>query len=192
MRILAALVACCAASTALAHGGHEQLGCAGCHAMHAGRGAALAAVAPNVKLPELRTGAPHGPLTAMCLGCHADAKDGGRGIAPVSQHMQHPFSRERTDPRIARVPPELLRGERFECVSCHDPHPSNPNYRYLRLATRGSPTVSELCAVCHARKAGAAYAPKLFSSMDEREPPPLPAPASRGEGDPGAGPAPAR
>jgi predicted CXXCH cytochrome family protein len=170
VRILVAAVACCAAvPTALAFGGHEKLGCAGCHAIHAGRGAALAAVAPVQRIDPL-TGALHGPLTAMCLACHADAKDGGRGIAPVSQHMQHPFSRERPDPRIARVPPELLRGERFECVSCHDPHPSNPNYRYLRLAARGSPSVSELCSICHARKAGASDPPRLYSSMDEREP----------------------
>ena len=176
MRILAPAVACAAAaSTALAYGGHEKLGCTGCHAMHAGRGAALAALAPNVRLAELRTGAPHGPLSAMCLACHADAQDGGRGIAPVSQHMRHPFSRERPDPRIARVPPELLRGARFECVSCHDPHPSNPNYRYLRLASPGSPTVSQLCGVCHPRNAAVTYAPKLFSSMDEREPLPSPA-----------------
>ena len=175
MRIHVAFAAACcaAASPALAFGGHEKLGCAGCHAMHTARGAALAAVPPGGKGPDPRTGAPLGPLTAMCLACHADTSDGGRGIAPVSLHMQHPFSRERPDPRIARVPPELLRGDRFECVSCHDPHPSNPNYRYLRLATRGSPSVSELCSVCHARKAGPAYVPPpLFSSMDEREPPP--------------------
>jgi predicted CXXCH cytochrome family protein len=83
--------------------------------------------------------------------------------------MLHPFSVEQPNPRVAKVPPELLRAGGFECLSCHDPHPSNPNYRYLRIAAKSAPAMSQLCIVCHTRKAAPNSAPpKLFDSMDER------------------------
>lgn len=176
MRIALAVALLAHSAAALAAGGHQKLGCVGCHAMHASRGELLAAVPPNVKMPEARTGKPHGSLTALCLGCHADVADGGKGIAPVSGHMRHPFSLAAPNPRVAKVPDELLRDGRFECVSCHDPHPSNPNYRYLRIAARATPSISEFCSVCHARKADPSFVPpRLFSSMDERAAPAAPA-----------------
>jgi predicted CXXCH cytochrome family protein len=159
------------ATTARAAGGHDPLGCVGCHAMHASRGDLLTAVPPNLKLPERRTGKPHGPLTALCLGCHADPADGGKGIASISNHMLHPFSLAEPNLRVARVPAELLRDGRFECVSCHDPHPSNPNYRYLRVPSRTRADLTQVCSLCHVRKADPNYVPpRLFSSMDEQTP----------------------
>jgi predicted CXXCH cytochrome family protein len=175
VRHLLALAALSAASSAFAAGGHQSLGCVGCHSMHKARGDRLAAVPPNLKMPEARTGKPHGAITAGCLGCHADIADGGKGILPVSDHVLHPFSLGNPNPRVAKVPGELLRGGRFECVSCHDPHPSNPNYRYLRIAAKSAPTMSQLCSVCHSRKADLKSAPpKLFDSMDERAARPTP------------------
>jgi predicted CXXCH cytochrome family protein len=180
VRLALFLAASALATAALAAGGHQKLACSGCHSMHAARGGSLAALAPNVKMPEARTGKPHGPPTASCLSCHADPAEGGKGILPVSEHMRHPFSVERPNSRIAKVPEELLRGGRFECLSCHDPHPSNPNYRYLRIATASAPSMSQFCSVCHSRKADAGGAPpKLFDSMDERAERPPPAAAAR-------------
>jgi predicted CXXCH cytochrome family protein len=171
VRSCVALLAALLASPALAAGGHQQLGCVGCHAMHASRGSLLAALPPNEKLPEARTGKPHGLLTALCLSCHADVVDGGKGIRPISGHLIHPFSIEKPNPRVARVPDALLRGGRFECVSCHDPHPSNPNYRYLRIPASSGKAVSGLCVICHTRKADPSQVPsRLFSSMDEGDP----------------------
>jgi hypothetical protein len=159
----------------LAVGGHDAVGCLGCHSAHAAQGAVLAALSPNETLLDARTGKANGSLSAMCLSCHAEPEEGGRGIAPVSQHFNHPFSLAEVNPKVARVPSELLREGRFECVGCHDPHPSNPNYRYLRIAVTRSPVLSELCVVCHPRKADAAARPaRLFSSMDERAPAPAP------------------
>jgi hypothetical protein len=138
--------------------------------MHRAQGDLLAAVPLNLKMPEKRSGKAHGPLTAFCLGCHAEIEDGGKGILPVSEHMLHPFSIEKPNPRVARVAEELLRDGRFECVSCHDPHPSNPNYRYLRVTVSSSrEAMSRMCSLCHTRKADPSYVPpKLFDSMDER------------------------
>ena len=175
VRLPLALATAALASHALAGGGHDALRCVGCHSMHAARGDLLAAVAPNVKMPEARSGKPHGTLTALCLGCHADVAEGGKGILPVSEHMRHPFSVENPNPRVAKVPPELLHGGRFECVSCHDPHPSNPNYRYLRIPASSAPSMSQLCSLCHSRKADPSWAPpRLFDSMDERAQRPAP------------------
>jgi hypothetical protein len=137
--------------------------------MHAARGEVLFALPPNRSLLDPRTGKPNETLSALCLTCHAARENGGRGVAPVSNHFGHPFSLAKVNPKLARVPPELLREGRFECIGCHDPHPSNPNYRYLRIAVTRTPTLSELCSVCHPRKADPAVrAPPLFSSMDER------------------------
>lgn len=171
MRPIALLLVLAVPAFSRAAGGHQPLGCVGCHAMHASRGDLLAAVAPNLKLPERRTGKPHGPLTALCLGCHADPADGGKGIASISNHMLHPFSLAAPNARVAKVPDALLRDGRFECVSCHDPHPSNPNYRYLRVPSRSRADLTQVCSLCHVRKADPNFVPpRLFSSMDERAP----------------------
>jgi hypothetical protein len=165
--LVAALVALPGA--ALARGGHDAVGCTGCHSTHAAKGEDLFAIAPNTKLLDPRTGKPNGTRSALCLSCHATREEGGRGTAPVSGHFNHPFSVAATASRVARVPPELLRDGRLECVGCHDPHPSNPNYRYLRIAVSRTPTLSELCSVCHPQKTDPASRPRaLFSSMDER------------------------
>jgi hypothetical protein len=171
VRVVLLVLAVALPSASFAVGGHEAVGCAGCHSTHTARGAALFAVPPNTTLLDPRTGKPNETISALCLSCHADREDGGGDIAPVSGHFNHPFSLAKVNPRLARVPAELLRGGRFECIGCHDPHPSNPNYRYLRIAVTRSPTFSELCSVCHPRKADrASPATSLFNSMDERAP----------------------
>lgn len=124
-------------SVARSAGGHDSVGCVGCH---------------GLKGVE--------PTTArFCLTCHGPKEEGGRGILPVSAHVSHPFSLSKIDPRVAKVPQELLRGDgRFECLSCHDPHPSNRNRAYLRVATRGA-EVDAFCAVCHPAKSDVAPGP---------------------------------
>jgi hypothetical protein len=156
-------------TAALSSGGHEKIGCSGCHSMHAGKGELLSAVAANRKMVNPKTGRAHEPITALCLACHADPADGGKGIASVANHLGHPFSTTTPNPRLAKVPESLLRDGHFECVSCHDPHPSNPNYRYLRVtASDKAPSMSVFCGICHPRKADPNSVPKsLFSSMDE-------------------------
>ena len=175
MRGLALVLALAAPTFALGAGGHDKISCTGCHSMHAAKGELLAALPPNVKLQDYKTGKAHQRLTMLCLSCHADPADGGKGIASTSNHLGHPFSRATVNPRLAKVPEELLRDGHFECVSCHDPHPSNPNYRYLRVSTDKTPGMTEFCGICHPRKADPdAVPPRLFSSMDETAPRPPP------------------
>jgi predicted CXXCH cytochrome family protein len=97
---------------------------------------------------------PYAGSTAVCLACHQDTDKGGQGYAPVSRHVSHPFGLASVNPKIAKVPEDMLRGGRFECMSCHDPHPSNTNYKYLRtdVGAKGE-RLDRFCAVCHPRKA---------------------------------------
>src|SRR6266508_1208867 len=106
-----------------------------------------------------------------CVGCHEESSKGGQGYAPIAAHMSHPYGLAAVDAKVAKVPGELLReGGRFECLGCHDPHPSNPYYKYLRVDTAKGSKMDAFCAVCHPIKADVATVQEkavLFTSMDE-------------------------
>jgi|SRR5208337_4602289 len=155
-----------------AAGGHDGLTCTGCHALHTAKeGMLIFAVEPNKKDINPRTKQAYSGISALCLGCHQTPEKGGEGIKPIEGHMSHPYGISTVNPKIARVSPELLRGGKFECVSCHDPHPSNTNYKYLRIDTANGSKMEAFCALCHPMKADpktAAGKIHLFSSMDEQ------------------------
>jgi len=157
---------------AFATGGHDGLTCNGCHALHTAKDNNLIfAVEANKKDINSKTKQPYGGISALCLGCHQAPEKGGQGIAPINGHMSHPFGMSSINPKIARVSGELLRDGRFECVGCHDPHPSNPNYKYLKIDTDKGAKMEVFCAECHPMKAdakSAAAKKPLFNSMDER------------------------
>jgi predicted CXXCH cytochrome family protein len=170
LKILALFVAFLAPLAAKAAGGHDSVGCAGCHSLHSAKGDIIFAVGPNTKMLNPKTKQPYQGLTALCLACHADSDKGGQGYAPVSQHSSHPFSVASVNPKVAKVPAELLRDGKFECLGCHDPHPSNPYYKYLRVDTAKGAKMDAFCAVCHPVKADTATVAEkaaLFTSMDE-------------------------
>jgi predicted CXXCH cytochrome family protein len=165
-----AAVAAALPMSALAAGGHDSVGCTGCHAIHTAKDKIIFAVKANTQTLNPKTKQPYTGTTALCLGCHEESSKGGQGYAPISGHMSHPYGLASVDPKIAKVPPELLReGGRFECMGCHDPHPSNPYYKYLRVDTAKGSKIDAFCAVCHPVKADAAASEKvvLFTSMDE-------------------------
>lgn len=157
---------------ALAAGAHEDLSCVGCHGIHTAKdGKLIFAVPANSKDTNPRTGQPYSGITALCLGCHQSGEKGGEDIMPVEGHMSHPYSLSKINPKIAAVPAEALRDGNFECVGCHDPHPSNPNYRYLRVDTDGGSKMSSFCSACHSVKADPKNrnTQKLFNSMDQTQ-----------------------
>ncbi len=174
MSIVRGLVLALAAAVpaaAFASGGHDAIGCTGCHSIHTAKGDVIFAVAPNKQVVNPKTKQPYTGTTALCLACHEETSKGGQGYAPISSHMSHPYGLASVDPKVAKVPAELLReGGRFECMGCHDPHPSNPYYKYLRVDTAKGSKIDAFCAVCHPVKADAATAAEkvvLFTSMDE-------------------------
>jgi predicted CXXCH cytochrome family protein len=155
-----------------AYGGHDSLSCTGCHSIHDAKGEVIFAVPANKKDINAKTKQPFTDITSLCLGCHEDPEKGGMGIKPISSHISHPYGLGSVNPKVAHVPQDLLRNGQFECVGCHDPHPSNPNYRYLRVDTAGGSSMVKFCALCHPMKAdpkSVGEKPALFSSMDESE-----------------------
>ena len=171
VRKLVLVFAAVAPAAALAAGGHDGVGCTGCHSIHAAKGEIIFAVPANAKYLNPKTNQPFGGATALCLGCHQETDKGGQGYAPISQHVSHPLSAKTVNAKVARVPGELLRDGQFECLGCHDPHPSNPYYKYLRADTGAKGQgMDKFCAVCHPIKADQAVAAEkvsLFTSMDE-------------------------
>ncbi len=159
--------------SAFAFGGHDGLVCTGCHGLHTAKeGVVIFAVEANKKDISPRTKQPFGGITALCLGCHQTPEKGGMGIKPIAAHMSHPYGLSSVNSKVAHVPEMSLRDGKFECIGCHDPHPSNPNYRYLRYdAGANGSKMENFCAACHPMKAdpkAASAKPQGFNSMDER------------------------
>jgi predicted CXXCH cytochrome family protein len=155
-----------------AAGAHDGLACMGCHALHNAKDSMfIFAVEQNKKDVNPKTKLVYSGVSALCLGCHQTPEKGGQGMTPIKGHMSHPFGISSINPKIARVSSELLRDGKFECVSCHDPHPSNANYKYLRIDTANGSKMENFCAACHPMKAdpkSAAAKVNFFNSMDER------------------------
>jgi predicted CXXCH cytochrome family protein len=155
---------------AFAAGAHDGLNCVGCHGIHTAKGDIIFAVEPNKKALNPRTKQPFTGTTALCLGCHETIERGGMGIAAVSATHSHPFGVS-PNPKVASVPDTFLRDSKLECVGCHDPHPSNVNFKYLRVDTAKGAKMGDFCAMCHGSKAdpAALKSMKIFNSMDERK-----------------------
>jgi predicted CXXCH cytochrome family protein len=131
-----------------AAGAHDKLQCAGCHAKKE-------IMTGNKTYLDPATGQPFSGSTAVCLACHQTADAGGQGAYVVNRHDSHPFGLAAWNPKKAKIPGELLVNGRMECLSCHDPHPSNTNYKYLRMDCGEDGRDTEaFCGQCHPRKTG--------------------------------------
>jgi predicted CXXCH cytochrome family protein len=190
-RVLLVAAASLLPLSTFAAGGHDSVGCVGCHSIHTAKGDIIFAVQPNKQSVNPKTKQPYTGTTALCLSCHEDASKGGQGYAPVSGHMSHPYGLAQVNEKVAKVPGELLReGGRFECLGCHDPHPSNPYYKYLRVDTDKGSKMDAFCAICHPVKAEPGVAEKaFFTSMDETGSRVLGKPAAAPAKEPAATPA---
>ncbi|WP_457638806.1 cytochrome c3 family protein [Persephonella sp.] len=150
-------------------GPHKGLDCLGCHDPHYAKAQKIFKV-KNDKYPNPRTGQKVKDINALCLGCHNLTEFGGAGVRPIYLHMTHPVGVQ-PNPKIAKVPEALLREGLLQCVSCHDPHPSNPNWKYLRVDTKNGTQVGVFCMTCHPAKADEKYYGitdiKIFTSMNE-------------------------
>ncbi|NDY58051.1 cytochrome C [Desulfovibrio sulfodismutans] len=179
-----ALGAIFCSSSALAAG--HDVDCKDCHSVHASKGAFIFSVAP---LAEQSTafGGKLDPaqVDALCLGCHNDKS----GITPIMLKNSHPTG---VTPKKLKVPEAMLRKGLLTCVGCHDPHPSNQNYKYLTINTNNGKDMGVFCASCHpgqsdpATLGKAAKAPAKAEAGAATTPTTPPAPASTTPGKPGA------
>src|SRR5215470_6818162 len=91
LRGLALAIAAALPLSAFAAGGHDAVGCTGCHSIHAAKGAIIFAVTANKQVVNPKTKQPYTGTTALCLGCHEESSKGGQGYAPISSHISHPY-----------------------------------------------------------------------------------------------------
>lgn len=163
-------------SNLFAAGPHDDVTCLGCHSTHFAVDDKILAV-KNTKMKNPLTKESFEKLTAKnCLGCHELPEFGGAGIRPAHLHTSHPIGMV-PNPKIASVPENLLKDGKLDCVSCHEAHPSNKNFMYLRADIgKGGEKVQNLCAVCHDAKVDYASAGiksvndiKIFSAMDQEK-----------------------
>ncbi len=161
--------------------GHDALRCVGCHSMHDAKGDMIFAVKPNTEVNPA-TKRPIGGVTALCLGCHETTGHGGFGIKPVEPMMSHPFD-VRPNPKVAVVPAQLLINGKLECTGCHEPHPSNPNAKYLRVDVSTKAGMESFCGVCHPGKgkASASSVKIYYGTETGGAPAPAPQRASKPE-----------
>ncbi len=143
-RTAAALFACGAilcANPALAVG--HDVDCKDCHSVHGAKGAFIFGVAPLAEQATAYGGKiDPAQVDALCLGCHNDKS----GITPIMLKNSHPTG---VTPKKLKVPEEVLRKGLLTCVGCHDPHPSNQNYKYLTINTNNGKDLGIFCGKCH-------------------------------------------
>ncbi|MGE4295754.1 MAG: cytochrome c3 family protein [Campylobacterales bacterium] len=171
-RIVALL--CLVSAPLFAAGLHETVSCLGCHDIHYAVGDKSFAVKNEVMRNPRTAEELKGTTAAMCLGCHEIAEYGGAGIRPIHLHTTHPIGVV-PNPKIADVPANMLKDGKLDCVSCHEPHPSNPNWMYLRVdAGKEGDQQQKFCVACHSAKGdlqmmGVASVDQLpiFSAMDQ-------------------------
>lgn len=159
-----------------AAGPHDGITCLGCHSAHFAVDDKLFAV-KNTNMKNPLTREKFESLTAKnCLGCHQLPEYGGAGIRPIHMHTTHPIGMK-PNPKIASVPDNMLKNGMLDCISCHEAHPSNKNFMYLRVNTGGAgENIQKLCAACHSAKAdfdsiGVKKVDdiKIFSAMDQQK-----------------------
>ncbi len=137
------------AAPAAAYGPHDP-NCVECHSIHKAKGRAILAVAPNTKEKNPATGAGVTGGAALCLGCH----NADQGIMPILLASTHPVGMK---PNKVKVPADLLEKDGgLGCASCHNPHPSNPSYKYLQGSVAKASELGKFCAMCHPDKADTA------------------------------------
>ncbi len=163
-------------TSAFAAGPHDSVTCLGCHSTHFAVDDKIFAVKNTVMKNPLTKKSFDGLIAKNCLGCHELTQFGGAGIRPVHMHTTHPIGMV-PNPKIASVPQTMLNDGKLDCVSCHEAHPSNKNFMYLRVDTgKDGENIQNLCAVCHDAKVDLGSAGfkkvsdiKIFSAMDQEK-----------------------
>jgi hypothetical protein len=132
--------------TAEGKGPHGQ--CALCHSSHDAQGPVMLTEEPNTITVNPRTGKTPDRIASLCLACHTNEPDGA-GYRPINLATTHPVG---VAPTKAKVPPDLMgfAGEKvITCTSCHDHHPENTNYAYLRWPIKQKADIPVFCGKCH-------------------------------------------
>lgn len=144
--LTAALTLGLAVPASFAYGPHDP-NCVECHSIHQAKGSVILAVAPNINEKNPKTGKGAAGVQSLCLGCHNDDE----GIIPIKLMQTHPVGMK---PNKVKVPADRLAADgTLTCTSCHNPHPSNSNYKYIWAdGVPKAAQIGKFCAICHEDK----------------------------------------
>jgi len=131
--------------------GHEE--CSLCHGVHTSKGLRIFPKEFNTKTINPNTSEHLGKIDSLCMACHA-SKPNGEGIRALDLTRKHYFGGKLYVMKLPDAAKDFKGGEdRFTCLACHDPHPSNKNYCYLRtkkgLKISKSKDIKKFCLWCH-------------------------------------------
>lgn len=138
--ILSVIVILCLAPAAALAEKHSD--CDSCH-VNAGEEDYTLVTKSDDSSINLFTGKPFGRSDALCMACHQQFE--AESIHPVG-----------IVPTRYTLPAESMgfagQENEISCFSCHDPHPENKNYMYLRWPAEGGINISKFCvAKCHSK-----------------------------------------
>ncbi len=174
---LALVVALWVPGRVWAAGAHD-MHCTDCHSTHYAKGDYIVGVTPKqgaINPARTRTAEGAASVDVLCLGCHNE----DQGIMPIDLATTHPTG---VKPTYAPVPQRLLWDGVFTCVSCHNPHPSNENYKYLIVPTAQGKEMGVFCVQCHPQQSSKELVAKGQSStitVDPALPPIVRVPAPK-------------
>ena len=119
----------------------HDFGCAACHDVHNPKGKALwATPLENLSQQKITLTA----VDAMCYTCHKGETKGGKFFMPGHSHPINVVPSQNTKiPKILGTSMIEGVGRVITCVSCHDPHSSNP--MFLKIPNKND----ALCKACH-------------------------------------------
>lgn len=120
-------------------GGHEN--CDLCHKNASKKNYTL--VSQNkTKAINPATKKPYGKLDALCQSCHEQSSQFAHPVGIIP------------DPQKVMVPEDALgfsgQEQEVTCLSCHNPHPDNKSYQYLRWQVEDEDDMTTFCVKCHA------------------------------------------
>jgi len=135
-----------------AAGPHDD--CTLCHGVHTGQGPVILTETPNTTTINPKNGKPLGRIGSLCMACHAAEPDGA-GYRPVDLAHTHPVDFI-PDPKKVQLPAESKgfpgEEEKLTCNGCHNQHPANTNYMYLRWDSDNGQNLPKFCAHCHPKQ----------------------------------------
>ena len=124
---------------------HDE-NCGDCHNLHDAKAPFSMTVKADTSVDNPYTNKKTSGQVSLCLGCH-----NGSGGPEIDLKSIHPVGMK-PNPKKVKVDTTLLsKTGIFQCSSCHDFHPSNKNYKYLRVDVEED-NIGYFCALCHSSK----------------------------------------
>ena len=125
-----------------AYGEKSHENCNLCHKDVSGENYKLL-VDTNSKAINPSTDKAYGRIDSLCVSCH-----------DLKSKTSHPVGVIPTGE--VDVPTEALgfpgQEDKISCLSCHNPHPENANYKYLRWPPENQYNLAQFCLSCHINK----------------------------------------